>query len=399
MIPYADALSRILTLPTVSRTERRPLSDAIGRILAEDVALSGDQPPFDRATMDGFAVVPDGGSTFRVVGTVVAGSGYAGALRPGEAVRIMTGAPCPEGATVVPIELTTPSEDQVEVGDAAALAPGRHVARRGEDGRRGDVVVPAGTRLTPQTLAAAAMCGAREVAVQIPPRVAIVTTGDEVGGSGDGAILDSNGPFLVGFCATLGLPVTRAHARDTHSAVAQALGSARAAAEVVVTSGGVSGSDADHVPSAASAEGFSTIFHHVAMQPGKPVLLARHPHGQLLVGLPGNPVSILATAHLVLLPVLGRLLGGWSWRWRVLPLTVPWRNRSKRQLFLPARLADGGVEPIAWNGSGDLIAAAAGDGLIDLAPGAEFARGAPVRFLSYLGDTTGGTGVIPPRTR
>ncbi|MBA3938324.1 MAG: molybdopterin molybdenumtransferase MoeA, partial [Planctomycetes bacterium] len=246
----------------------------------------------------------------------------------------------------------------------------------------------------PAVLALAAMAGVTAMTVARPPRVAIVTTGDEVGGGGAAGIVDSNGPFLGGFCAALGLECTRTHAEDDADALRRVL--AGHAAEIVVTTGGVSAGDRDLVPRIAAELGFGTIFHQVAMQPGKPVLLARRGE-RFLVGLPGNPVSVLATAHLVLLPLLQRLMGRGASPWLELPLAVPWQHRGLRQLFLPARLVPGGIAPVRWNGSGDLIAAAAADGLVDLAPGSDHAAGAMVRFLPYVGQTIGERGVMPER--
>ena len=133
------------------------------------------------------------------------------------------------------------------------------------------------------------------------------------------------------------------------------------------------------------------------MQPGKPALLCRHADGGLLVGLPGNPVSVIATAHLILAPVLGRHLGGWRPAWISLPLAEGWSPRGRRRLFLPARLGEGGVSPLHWNGSGDLLAAAAADGLVDLGPGGEHAAGDAVRFMPYVGSRISEYGILPPR--
>jgi molybdopterin molybdotransferase len=397
MRTYADGLAAIQTLAVPPANERLALAAAAGRVLAEDVRLSGDQPPFDRATMDGYAVrLQDGVSRYRVRGTVPAGVIHAGELAPGEALRIMTGAPCPPGTTVVPHEQTDRGSDEVTVTEARALAPGRNIARRGEDGRAGAVVAAAGATLTPLMLAAAAMAGVHEVAVSRRPRLAIVTTGDEVGAAGPAGIHDSNGPFLLGFAAALGLEATRTHAPDQGDALRQALDQAASNADVVVTSGGVSAGDRDLVPALAGELGFATVFHHLAMQPGKPVLLAQRGR-QFLAGLPGNPVSVVATAHLVLLPLLARLLGAPVPHWLELPLAMPWTHRGNRQLFLPARLVAGGVAPIRWNGSGDLLAAAHGDGLVDLAPGADLATGALVRLLPYVGWRAGLAGQLPPR--
>lgn len=412
LLTYSEALQLIAGLPVTAAVETILLAEAQGRVLAQDVALIGDQPPFDRATMDGFAVVLDGQrTTFAVLGLVPAGTSFAGTLTPGEAVRIMTGAPAPAGTTVIPLEATDQagrpvphqgishktisSSSSMTVTDPAALQPARNIALRGEDGRTGAVVVPAGTVLGPATIACAAMAGARAVRVARQPRLALVTTGDEVGGSGAAAINDSNGPFLAAFAAALGLSATRVHVADDAVELRAAIVSGFDHADVLVTTGGVSAGDKDLIPVLAPSLGMTVVFHHVAMQPGKPVFLARRGDGKLLVGLPGNPVSVLATAHLVLLPVLRRLLGlPVADAWQQRPLAIAWEHRGRRQLFLPAKRTVHGVEPIRWNGSGDLIAAAAGDCLIDLPPGANLVAGTPVAVLPYVGTATG---VLPRR--
>lgn len=399
MRTYADGLAAIQAIDLLPTSERLPLAAAAGRVLAEAIRLSGDQPPFDRATMDGYALcLKDGATRYRVRGIVHAGTVFSGDLAKGEALRIMTGAPCPPGTTVVPHELTDRGVEEVTITDAKALVPARNIARRGEDGRSGALVAASGTTLTPLVLAAVAMAGAREVTVSRRPRLAIVTTGDEVGAHGPAGINDSNGPFLLGFAAACGLETTRTHAADHSQALRDALEQALGQADIVVTSGGVSAGDRDLVPALAGELGFTTVFHHLAMQPGKPVLLAQRGR-QFIAGLPGNPVSVVATAHLILLPLLARLLGAPAPAWLELPLTVPWIHRGNRQLFLPARITSGGVAPIRWNGSGDLLAAASGDGLIDLAPTSELAVGQLVRVLPYVGWRPGQTSTLPPRDR
>lgn len=403
MLTHAEALAAITAITPLSLTAAVPLARARGCWLASDVRLDRDQPAFDRATMDGYAVALDGDRTrFTVRGTVLAGGGWDGpALMPGEAVRIMTGAPTPAGTTVIPIERTDAGLEMVSVTDPSAVQPRRNIAWRGEDGRAGAVIVANGTRLSPTTLAVAAMAGATTLTCWRAPTVAVVTTGDEVGGGGDAGIADSNGPLLESLLGVLGIACRRFHARDHEDELERTLLAAALAADVVVTTGGISAGAKDLVPDTARALGFATVFHHVAIQPGKPVFLARRdaPRGaaSALIGLPGNPVSVLATAHLYLLPLLGRFLGGWQPRWTALPLTVPWANRGQRHLFLPAHLVDGGVAPIRWNGSGDLIAAAAGDGLAELPVGFAGEPGSAVRYLPYLGALPGEGGVIPAR--
>ena len=397
MLTYADALALLTALDLTPMSEPLALGDAAGRVLAHDIRLASDQPPFDRATMDGYALCLKPETTaYTVRGVVYAGSIFSDTLQPGEAVRIMTGAPVPGGTTVVPHELSDRGEHIVVITDPTARMPSRNIAWRGEDGRAGAVLVKAGTRLSPMALSVAAMAGAATITVARAPRLALVTTGDEVGGSGPASIIDSNGPFLCGFAASLGLSAVRTHASDHADAVRATLEAATKNAEVIVTTGGVSAGAKDLIPAVAAELGFTTIFHHLAIQPGKPVLVMKRGH-HFLVGLPGNPVSVVATAHLILLPLLCRLLGAPAPTWLELPLTAPTGNRGQRQLFLPARLTSGGVAPIAWNGSGDLIAAASGDGLIDLPIGSNISTGAMVRFLPFVGWQPGNTAQLPKR--
>jgi molybdopterin molybdotransferase len=397
MLTYADALARLAALTVVPASERLPLTEAAGRVVAEDIRLAGDQPPFDRATMDGYALcLKPETSAYAVKGVVYAGSSYPGTLQPGEAVRIMTGAPAPAGTTVVPHELSDRGEQVVIITDPKARAPGRNIAWRGEDGKAGAILIAKGTRMTPVLLSLAAMAGATSATVACLPRLALITTGDEVGGSGPAGIIDSNGPFLAGFLAALGLAAYITHARDQEDRLRRHLSTAMNCAEIIVTTGGVSAGDKDLVPAVAAELGFSTVFHHVAMQPGKPILVMQK-GATFLVGLPGNPVSVVATAHLFLLPLINRLLGAPMPTWLELPVTAPAINRGQRHQFLPARLTSGGIAPIAWNGSGDLIAAASGDGLIDLPVGAAYNPGHLARFLPYVGWQAGHVGQMPER--
>lgn len=401
MLTFAEAqeaLDRLDVGARAARTERVPLGQARGRFLAEDVAIDRDQPGFDRATMDGFAVVPRGAdTTFEVVGQVLAGQSFEGTLAPGQAVRINTGAPAPAGTTVVPIERTSQPEGEGSVTLDAAPEAGKNIAWTGEDARRGDVLVARGTRLAPAHLSVAAMAGATDVLAFQRPTVCVVTTGDEVGGAGRAGIRDSNGPLLDGLLGAAGAEVTRRHARDDGDELRGALEAAAETADVVVTTGGVSMGTHDLVPRTLEALGFETVFHKVQVQPGKPVLVARRADGALFLGLPGNPVSVLATAHLFLFPALGHLVGGWRPRPIRLPMAEAFEHRGKRHLFLPASVTDGGVVPARWNGSGDLIAAAAADGLVELPVGASFAAGDPALFIPYVGHALAERAVLPPR--
>ena len=399
MLTFAESQNALRSLDVgerATRTERVELRAAHGRVLAEDIAIDRDQPGFDRATMDGFAVVPKGDArSFSLRGTVTAGTTFDTSLEPGEAVRIMTGAPAPPGTTVVPIEQTDGGEDVVTLDGLPE--PARNIAWRGEDAHRGDVLVARGTRLAPAHLSVAAMAGASDALVFERPSVCIVTTGDEVGASGEAGIRDSNGPLLDGLLGALEVRTERRHARDDENELRASLEAAAESSDVVVTTGGVSMGSRDLVPETLAGLGFETVFHKVQVQPGKPVLVARRPDGVLFCGLPGNPVSVLATAHLFLMPALGHFLGGWAPRFVELPMAGDFEHAGRRHLFLPASLERGGLVPARWNGSGDLIAAAAADGLVELPVAAKFPKGAPARFLPYIGHSLAERAVLPPR--
>jgi molybdopterin molybdotransferase len=382
MHSYEEALASIAAIEIALGHERVPLAAAAGRVLAAPVRLTRDQPPFDRACLDGWAVRGDG--PWRVVGSVAAGA-PAPELATGTAVRISTGATVPSGGGVLPLEIASETAGVVSAHTAQPIAPGANTARRGEDGAAGAIVVAPGTRLTPAVLAAAAMAGAVELDVYAAPRVALLTTGDEVGRADAAGIADSNGPLLIALGAALGLPLTVQRVRDEAVALDAAL--AATAADLVITTGGVGPGARDLVVAAALRSGFATVFHGVDLQPGKPAFCAVSGRRAFL-GLPGNPVSVLATAHLFLLPLLARCWPGFAHPWLELPLTAPARAGARR-LFLPARFTAGGVAPLPWNGSGDLLAAAHGHALIDLPARSQLAIGTVVRVLPYVGGIPG----------
>lgn len=397
LLSYDDALGLLGELPIEPRVVSVDLAGARNRVLARETRAESDQPPFDRATMDGFALLPGLGTSFSVVGSVMAGECRERAVEKGEAVAIMTGAPVPEGCLVIPVEQTERAGDSITTAKDFELRPRRNVALQGEDARRGDVVLQAGTRLSVVGIAAAAMAGEKELSVFDPPRLGICTTGDEVGSDGPAGVVDCNGPLLFAFAQALGVPASREHARDDETHLFSTLEGLAASSDVVVTVGGVSMGERDLVPAMAERLGFGKVFHKVAMQPGKPVFLAQRKDGKVLIGLPGNPVSVLATAHLFLAPLLGRFMGDWKPTWVQRPLAHDHSHRGKRRLFLPARLDEQGLHPVAWNGSGDLYTATAAHGLLDLAPGGSWSRGALLRFLPYFGQGPGEHSVLPVR--
>ena len=397
MITFEDARRRILDAALEPRVETIALGEALGRVLLEDVRLDRDCPGFDRATMDGYAVAPvKGQDTYPVVGVVHAGESPPELLDPGTAIRIMTGAPCPSAVAVIPIEKTDGGKTKARVNDTSMLVVGRNIAKRGEDGHEGDVILKRGHRLAPASVAAAAMAGKATLSVQERPRVGIVTTGDEVGAAGPAGIHDSNGPYLCALMAAAQTSFRRWHAKDREDELRSTLKEAGEESDVLVTVGGVSMGAKDLVPSITEQLGYAPQFHKVQIQPGKPVYFARHKDGRCLLGLPGNPVSVIATSHLFLLPLL---FGGTTACLDPLqlPLRSPYHHRGRRRLFLPSRWTEEGVEAVRWNGSGDLLAATYGDGLIDLPSGTEYPAGTHVPFYPYLGGTPGSGSILPAR--
>jgi molybdopterin molybdotransferase len=290
------------------------LNDADGRWLAEPVRAGRDQPPFDASAMDGWAVrtADLGGRPLRIVGESAAGAGFAGAVGPGEAVRIFTGAPLPMGADRVVIQ----EEAKVEDG-RLAVGAGAHeptwVRRRGADFGAGQVLLAAGVRLDPWRIALAAAAGVDEVTCARRPRVAVLAGGDEVVAPGETAgahqIFDAAGPGVARVAARAGASVTRlALVGDSQGQIEAAL--AGAEAEVIVVIGGASVGDHDRVKPAARALGAAFRVEGIAMRPGKPLWGAVLPDGRRLLGLPGNPVSALVCAELFLKPLLAAMQGG-----------------------------------------------------------------------------------------
>ena len=316
MISVRDAQSRILAeVDRVAPPEVIPVGAALGRILADDVHAVFDVPPTDNSAVDGYAVrgddiPPSGVRELTVVADLAAGAVFDGAIGPGEALRIMTGAPMPAGAdTVYPQELVERAGGRVRV---PAGARGVNVRHRGEDVRAGTVVLPGGRTLRPQELGVAASLGLPQLLVRQKPRVAILSTGDEVAEPGDerkpGQIFDSNRFSLHGLVlAAGGQPTDHGIVPDLYDVLHARLSSAAATADIVLTSGGVSVGDYDLVKAVLQDAG-GIDFWQVAMQPGRPLAVGRIGSTHFF-GLPGNPVASMLTFHLFVRPALWKMAG------------------------------------------------------------------------------------------
>lgn len=394
LISVADARALVLGRARPLERETVDLDHAAGRVLAEDARAAVDLPPFPSSAMDGFAVrASDTPGRLRVVARVAAGRPSPHALAPGEAAEIATGAVVPAGAdAVVPIENTSDEGGSVDV--PGAVAQGSHIRPRGGDTRADDVVLAAGSALGSAQVAALAAAGIARVVCHRQPRVAVLTTGTELRAPGDalgpGEIYESNGRMLEVALRAAGAIVTRlasiADDEDAHRAsLEQAL-----AADVTVTSGGVSVGPHDLVRRIGAALGVEEVFWGVAMRPGKPLSFAVR-GATLVFGLPGNPVSALVGATLFVVPALRALQGasspGPEWQAGMLAVAAarnPWRDD-----FVRARMTVGEsgatLHPVAGQESHMIVRAAAADALVHVPAGeGEIDAGAVVHYTRLV---------------
>jgi molybdopterin molybdotransferase len=345
--------------------------EALGRVLAEDLVATTEVPPSDVSAMDGYALAGElaAGSRLPVAGTVAAGDPPGAALAPGAALRIWTGAPVPAGADrVVPVELTHESGGEPRVVEIREpVAAGAHIRRRGEILRRGQPLLPRGARLGPAALALLASQGVGSVAVGRRPRLALLSTGDEVvppeREPAPGQLRDSHTDYLLAAARRLGLaPTALGIARDDPDELAGVLAGALDAHDVVLVCGGVSMGGRDHTETALARLGAAVVFSGVAVQPGKPLVFATRGE-RLLFGLPGNPASVMVSFRLFVRPALERLAGAAAGFWsdaRAVELAAPLNAGKGRDRFVPARrsgrAASGReqVEPLGVRGSHDL---------------------------------------------
>ena len=303
----AAMVGEIQALPS----ESVPLAAAIGRVLAQDVTALRPQPPFTNSAMDGWAVrAADTPGTLAIVGESAAGHGHEAPLARGQAVRIFTGAALPQGADSVVIQENAQREgDQITVPLAS---PGDNIRDLGKDFHAGEVLLTAGTRIDPWRLSLAASAGRAEVAVYARPRIALLSTGEEIveapATPGPFQIYDSGSPALQAMCEAWGAQTSRRTGiRDKLEAVIEAMGGAEA--DLIVTVGGASVGDHDLVRTAAEALGITYHVQSVAVRPGKPTFFGVLADGRRLLGLPGNPASAFVCAELFLRPLIAAYSG------------------------------------------------------------------------------------------
>jgi len=349
LLPVEDALERMLEGLQPTGAERVGLDAALGRTLAGPIAARRDQPPFPASAMDGYAVraadtakVP---AELSVIGVSKAGEAWSGRIKAGETVRIFTGAPVPRGADAVLIQENTEVVAPARVRVLESVAEGAFIRRRGLDFARGEVLLDAGRVIDARAVGLAAAMNNAEVTVRRRPEVAILATGDELvppgTEPGPDQIIGSNGAALAAFVREAGgTPRDLGIAPDDASEIARRLDTA-GGASLVLTIGGASVGEHDLVHHALNQLGIRLEFWNIAMRPGKPLMFARRGR-QLIIGLPGNPVSAQVCARVFARPIVAKLLGRPAVsRERTARLGEPLPANDQRQDYLRARLEPG----------------------------------------------------------
>lgn len=399
MMTLDDALQRVLErIIPLPQSETLPLQQCNARVLAQPVVSELHVPAHDNAAMDGYAVrcedLREPGAVLQVTQRIPAGS-YGAPLQRLSAARIFTGAPIPPNADAVVMQEDTVLVNECEGGVRfnGVVVPGQHIRRAGEDVARGAVVLPSGTRLGPAELGLAASVGCASLAVVRRPRVALFSTGNELVSPGEkapaemppGAIYNSNRYFLYTLLQGLGCDVTDLGiVPDRLDATVLALQGAATAHDLILTSGGVSVGEEDHVKPAVEKLGALNLWQ-IAMKPGKPFAFGQVGNTHFM-GLPGNPVSSLVTFLLLVRPALLKLQGVIDDAPKSIAACADftWSGTEKRREFLRVRLnAAGHLELFPNQSSGVLTSAVWGDGLVDNPPLTPIAPGDTVRYFPF----------------
>ncbi len=394
-IPLSDARAIIdAATEPLARTERVPLRDARGRVLAEDLVAPGDVPPFARAAMDGYAVRAadtvtasrDHPAVLRCIEQIYTGQMPVRTVESGSCSEVATGAPMPDGAdAVVMVEETSADGDTIRV--LASATPGQNIGRQGQDIRQGQLVLRAGAVLTASRVGAVAALGHTEVLVYARPRVAILSTGNEVVEPGaplaPGQIYDINSYTLAAVVAEHGgLPVIHRTAVDTVEDLSRAVDESLAE-DVLVFSGGSSVGTRDLMLDVVRAKG-EVLFHGIAVKPGKPTAFGRIA-GKLTFGMPGYPTSCLTNAYVLLVPVLRRLgrLPAQSIRVERMPLGARVASTPNRHQFYTVRVEAGRAMP-AFKASGDITSMSQADGYIEIDAGTTLVEAGTVVDVKFF---------------
>jgi molybdopterin molybdotransferase len=400
MLSVAEAEKLVMDAVVMLPAEDCPLTEAHGRVLRQTLAADRDLPPFDRVAMDGYALRCDvwrkGTRRFRVAGVQAAGTIPLSLLGEDDCIEVMTGAVLPAGADVVlPYEEVARKDGFIQVESAANVTGGQAIHRKGSDHPAGEVIVQSGVRLSGREIAVAAACGYAHLAVTMQPKIAVVTTGDELvevsSPVAPHQIRRSNDFALRATLIAAGQPrVERYHLRDMRHEIEHLLWHVVAEYDVVLITGGVSKGKFDFLPRVLDELGVKKLFQGVAQRPGKPFWFGLSPRGTPVFALPGNPASAYVCLHRYVLPALTKMKGMVLEKARFATLMDALRLQPDLAGFVPVRLTPGTRgEPLArpspLNTSGDFAGLTATDGFIELPAGpGELAAGATVRFWPWV---------------
>ena len=366
MILYSEALDIVLNAASPKETCQSPFAECQGRVLAEDIRSDIDMPPFNKSAVDGFACRTAVGTghapstqhapSFQITETIPAGTVPKHKIGPGECARIMTGAMVPEDADmVVMVEYTQETDDGRVMFNTEESAP--NICYQGEDIRKGDLVLSAGTLIGPPEIAIMASVGATSPNVWAQPRVAMIATGDELvvpeQNPGPGMIRNSNSAQLIAQAKRIGIQtLDLGIAQDTEEDLYKIIQEGLDQADVLLLTGGVSMGDFDYVPAVMEQAGVEILFKSIAIQPGRPTVFGRK-GDQFVFGLPGNPVSSFVLFELLVKPFLYQLMGHeYQAPMTYLPMGESYsRKKSARKSILPVSIREGHVYPVNYHGS------------------------------------------------
>jgi molybdopterin molybdotransferase len=395
MLTPTEAASAIGAALAPLAHETVPLDGAAGRILAETLVAERDLPPFDRVAMDGIAIRhrawAAGCRRFRVDGVIGAGREPSALTDDDHCLEVMTGAMLPPGAdSVVPVEWIRLSDGYAQLGDETVML-GANVHRRASDGHAGDIALASGIRLRGPELAVAASIGRGALRVSRRPRIAIISTGDELVGPDvtirPWQIRRSNAHGIAALLRDRGhSDLVDTHLNDDRPVLLERIRALLEARDVLILSGGVSAGRFDYVPGVLDELGVRRIFHKVAQRPGKPLWFGVSPDGKPVFALPGNPVSTLVCLVRYVLPALDQLCGRRPTPVPGVVLENGWAGTGTLTAFIPVIRAGQGSAAVQLHqtrGSGDFISLADTEGFVELSPGQHLSPGATVPFYTW----------------
>lgn len=371
MISYDQAQQFILSTAKSFGTEKVLLDDAVGRVLSEKIVADRDYPPFNRSTMDGYAIKfsdwKNNIRTFTIVETIYAGKVSVEKLKEGECYKIMTGASVPLDADVV-IRREDADEKETSVQfDAIDISANQNIALKGQDLKIGESITDKPLVIDVATIALLASLGKYKVTVECLPKVAVITTGDEVvpinSFVNEAQIRNSNSHLLKALLKNNNIiPISCEHIADDKAKLQEAITKAMDA-DIIISNGGVSAGDADYVPGVLTALGATQIFHKVAIKPGKPIWFGKFDKGAVVFALPGNPFSCMVTFKLFIEFFLAASYGIDGKIKMELPLNGVRNKKSTLDEFFPAKIcgSPSTLVPVQFNGSGDITAAMQAD--------------------------------------